>query len=329
MEKRILGDGFEVSAIGLGCMGFTHAYGDPMPEDDVIAAMRAAYDAGYTFFDTAEAYIAPDRHGGTIYNETILGKALSPVRDKVQIATKYGVTHAGRDLRVDSSPATMRSSLEASLKRLGTDHVDLYYQHRIDPDVEPEVVAETMGEFIREGKVLHWGISEATEEYLRRAHAVTPVCCIQNRYSMMARWYESLFPTLEELGVGFVAFSPLANGVLSGNFQTSQDGNYSANDFRGTMPQYSKEAQEKNGALYELLRELAQEKRATEAQISLAWMLAQRPWIVPIPGSRKVSRIQENAKAASIELTAQEIARINELLDATEFEVYGGVKTIK
>lgn len=329
MEKRILGDGFEVSAIGLGCMGFTHAYGDPVPEDDVIAAMRAAYDEGYTFFDTAEAYIAPDGHGGTIYNETILGKALSPVRDKVQIATKYGVTHAGRGLRVDSSPETMRSSLEASLKRLGTDHVDLYYQHRIDPDVEPEVVAETMGEFIREGKVLHWGISEATEEYLRRAHAVTPVCCIQNRYSMMARWYESLFPVLEELGVGFVAFSPLANGVLSGNFQTSQDGNYSANDFRGTMPQYSKEAQEKNGALYELLRELAQEKRATEAQISLAWMLAQRPWIVPIPGSRKVSRIQENAKAASIELTAQEIARINELLDATEFEVYGGVKTIK
>lgn len=251
------------------------------------------------------------------------------MRDKVQIATKYGVTHAGRDLRVDSSPETMRSSLEASLKRLGTDHVDLYYQHRIDPDVEPEVVAETMGEFIREGKVLHWGISEATEEYLRRAHAVTPVSCIQNRYSMMARWYESLFPTLEELGVGFVAFSPLANGVLSGNFQTSQDGNYGANDFRGTMPQYSAEAQEKNGALYELLRELAQEKRATEAQISLAWMLAQRPWIVPIPGSRKVSRMQENAKAAGIELTAQEIARVNELLDATEFEVYGGVKTIK
>lgn len=329
MEKRALGDGLEVSAIGLGCMGFTHAYGDPMPEDDVIKAIHAAYDAGYTFFDTAEAYIAPDGHGGTIYNETITGRALAPVRDKVQIATKYGVQHVGRDLRVDSSPETMRASLEASLKRLGTDYVDLYYQHRIDPDVEPEVVAETMGEFIREGKVLHWGISEATEEYLRRAHVVTPVCCIQNRYSMMARWHESLFPVLEELSVGFVAFSPLANGVLSGNFRTSDKGSFGANDFRATMPQYSADAQEKNGKLYKLLQEIANEKGATEAQVSLAWMLAQRPWIVPIPGSRKVSRIEENAKAGDVELALDELNRINEILVASDFEVYGGVKTIK
>lgn len=329
MEKRTLGDGLEVSAIGLGCMGFTHAYGDPMPEDEVVSAIHAAYDTGYTFFDTAEAYIAPDGQGGTIYNESIVGRALAPVRDKVQIATKYGVQHVGRELRVDSRPETMRASLEKSLERLGTDYVNLYYQHRIDPDVEPEVVAETMGEFIREGKVLHWGISEATEDYLRRAHAVTPVACIQNRYSMMTRWYESLFPVLEELGVGFVAFSPLANGVLSGNFQTSDKGNYGANDFRATMPQYSEEAQARNGELYELLRELAKKKGATEAQISLAWMLAQRPWIVPIPGSRKVSCIQENAKAADVKLTADELARINELLDNSDFEVYGGVKTIK
>lgn len=329
MEKRTLGDDLEVSAIGLGCMGFTHAYGDPMPDDEVIAAMRAAYDAGYTFFDTAEAYIAPDGHGSTIYNESIVGKALAPMRDKVQIATKYGVTHVDRDLRVDSSPETMRASLEASLKRLGTDYVDLYYQHRIDPNVEPEVVAETMGEFIREGKVLHWGISEATEDYLRRAHAVTPVACIQNRYSMMARWYESLFPVLEELGIGFVAFSPLANGVLSGNFQTSDKGGYGSNDFRGSMPQYSKEAQENNGALYELLRKMAEEKCATEAQVSLAWMLAQRPWIVPIPGSRKVSRIEENAEAADVKLTPDELARINALLNASDFEVYGGASSVK
>lgn len=327
MEKRTLGDGLEVSAIGLGCMGFTHAYGKPSDDAEAMAAMRASFDAGCTFFDTAETYTAALPDGTTAYNEEIVGRALAAVRSEVQIATKFGVRHAGRELILDSKPETIRRAIDGSLLRLGTDHVDLYYQHRIDPAVEPEEVAEAVGGLIRAGKVLHWGISEADEEYLRRAHAVTPVACVQNRYSMMARWHEALWPALEELGIGFVAFSPLANGVLSGDFATSDGGTYGEGDYRAFMPQYREEAQEANGRLLALVGEIAEAHAATAAQVSLAWMLAKRPWIVPIPGSRRARRIRENIDAADVRLDAGEVSSIDALLDATEFAVFGGSPT--
>ena len=240
MEKRRLGNSdLYVNPIGLGCMGFSHASGDPTPEKESIATLREAYEIGYDFFDTAEAYTGVYPDGSISYNEELVGKALKDVRDKVVIATKMGVSHnPDRSLRLDSSPATIRKSLEKSLERLGIDCVDLYYQHRIDPNTEPEVVAQTMGELIKEGKIRYWGISETSEEYLRRAHAVTPVTAIENRYSMMARWHSSIFPTCEELNIAYVAFSPMANGFLTGAYSpnTKFEG---AQDYRANMPQYT------------------------------------------------------------------------------------------
>ena len=279
---------------------------------------------GYTFFDTAECYTGSRADGSTAYNEDLVGEALKPYRNRVVIASKCGVHHSAEGkLVMDSSPDTIRKSVEGSLKRLQTDHIDLYYQHRIDPKVPAEEVAAVMGELIKEGKILRWGISEATEEYLRKAHAVCPVTCVQNRYSMMARWYESLFPTLEELGVGYVAFSPLANGVLSGAFGKSSK--FEDSDFRNRMPQYTDEAMDANQNLMNYIKALAEEKQATPAQISLAWMVCKKPYIVPIPGSRKVERIRENAGAADIALTAHEVAAIDERLDHMEMSgVFGG-----
>ncbi len=324
MEFRILGkSGLRVSPVGLGCMGMSHAYGAAADKTEMTRLLADAVEMGYSFFDTAEIYGTPaEPH----HNEELIGMALAPWRDRVVIATKCGIRFSGtgHDLMVDSRPHVIRQSLERSLRRLRTDHIDLFYQHRIDPKVDPEVVADTMAGLIREGKILHWGISEANEEYLRRAHAVCPVTAIQNRYSMMARWHESLFPVCEELGVGFVAFSPLANGLLSGCYNERPEFD-AASDYRAVMPQYEKESFAKNAALFRLLSTMADKYHATPAQISLAWMMAKRPWIVPIPGSRKLCRIKENLGAADTCLTEEDATRIDHALDTMEMSsVFGG-----
>jgi aryl-alcohol dehydrogenase-like predicted oxidoreductase len=327
MKKRRLGKSeLIVNPVGLGCMGFSHASGDPTPEKEAIQTIREAYEYGYDFFDTAEAYTGIYPDGSISYNEKLVGKALKDVRDKVVIATKMGVSHnPDRSLKLDSSPETIRRSLEKSLERLGTDYVDIYYQHRIDPNVEPEAVAETMGQLIKEGKIRYWGISETNEEYLRRAHAVTPVTVIENRYSMMARWYDDMFPVCEELGVSYVAFSPMANGFLTGAYtpDTKFEGKQ---DYRGNMPQYSKEGYAKAEKLLQLLDTLSKEKNCTMAQLSLAWMMNKKDYIIPIPGSRKIERIQSNFDAGNIILTKEEVENIDHQLDGMQFDVFGGHK---
>lgn len=325
MRKRRLGNSdLTVNPVGLGCMGFSHASGDPTEPATAIKTLRQAYEMGYDFFDTAEAYTGVFPDGSISYNEVLVGKAFHDVRDKVVIATKMGVGHnADRSLRLDSRPETIRKSVEGSLKKLETDYIDLYYQHRIDPNVEPEVVAETMSQLINEGKIRYWGISEANEEYLRRSHAVCPVTAIENRYSMMARWHESIFPVCEELNVAYVAFSPMANGFLTGKYTASTkfEGNQ---DYRANMPQYTEEGYEKAKALLELLMGMAEEKNATMGQLSLAWMLCKKPYIVPIPGSRKPERLYENFEAGNIQMTPKEVAMIDEKLANMNFEVFGG-----
>lgn len=331
METRILGSNFQVSAVGLGCMGFSHAYGAPTGRAETVQMLRNAYDVGYTFFDTAEVYGTQEEPH---INEQLVGEALKPFRNHVQIASKFGIhfdmssSQVNAPLVPDSRPEVIRSSVEGSLKRLQTDHIDLYFQHRIDPAVEPETVAEVMAELIKEGKILHWGISEANGEYLRRAHAVCPVTAVENRYSMMARQYEALFPVLEELGVGLVAFSPMANGFLTGKYGkgTQFDPKY---DYRSNMPQFTEEAVEKNQALLDLLHHMAEEKSATPAQISMAWMLCKKPWIVPIPGTRKLERLKENAGAAEVKLTEAEVQTLDDALEQIEMsEVFGGSRIV-
>ncbi len=331
MNTRTLGADLTVSAVGLGCMGFSHAYGAPMEKNEAIRSIRAAYDLGYTMFDTAETYgTAADPHE----NEKLVGEALADVRNSVQIVTKFGIrfdetsTAVNKPLIPDSRPETIRASVEGSLRRLQTDHIDLYFQHRMDPGVEPEAVAQVMADLIREGKITHWGISEATEDYLRRAHAVCPVTAVQNRYSMMARQHEALFSVLEELNVGFVAFSPMANGLLTARY--GKDDKFDPKlDYRSAMPQFTPEAAEENRALLGLLRDLAEQKGATPAQISLAWMLCKKPYIVPIPGSRKVERMRENAGAADATLSAAEVAQIDHILETIPMSaVFGGTKVV-
>ena len=348
MQMRTLGTDLNVSAVGLGCMGFSHAYGAPTEEAEAVRLIRRAFDLGYTFFDTAEVYgTAADPH----VNETLVGKALADVKNHTVIATKFGLRfdqESGKvplPLVADSRPETIRKSVEGSLKRLGTDHIDLYFQHRIDPNVEPETVAEVMADLIQEGKITHWGISEANEDYLRRAHAVCPVTAVQNRYSMMARHYEPLFPILEELDVGLVAFSPMANGFLTGQYELDVGlvafspmangfltGQYdkgqrfdAATDYRAAMPQFTDKAVDQNAALLKLLADMAAEKGATSAQISMAWMLCKHPWIVPIPGTRKEDRMKENAGAASVFLTPSEVRALDDALDHMDMSaVFGG-----
>ncbi|HIV97166.1 MAG TPA: aldo/keto reductase [Candidatus Agathobaculum stercoravium] len=331
MTHRELGDGLRVSSVGLGCMGFSHAYGAPTERGEAVRMIRAAYDIGYTFFDTAETYgTESDPHD----NEKLVGAALKDVRDNVQIVSKFGITfdksapEVNKPLIPDARPEVIRASIEGTLTRLGTDHIDLYFQHRIDPTVEPETVAGVMADLIREGKILHWGISEANEDYLRRAHAVCPVAAVENRYSMMARQYEALFPVLEELGVGLVAFSPIANGFLSGKY--GKDAKFDANlDYRSSMPQFTPEAVNQNRELLALLDRIAAEKGATPAQISLAWMLCKKPWIVPIPGTRRLERLKENAGAADVSLTADEVAALDKALDTIPMSaVFGGTKVV-
>lgn len=328
MKKRKLGNSdLFVNPVGLGCMGFSHASGDPVDSATAIKTLRQAYEMGYDFFDTAEAYTGVFPDGTVSYNEELVGAALKDVRDKVVIATKMGVHHnEDLSLRLDSRPETIRSSVETSLKRLGTDYIDLYYQHRIDPMVEPETVAETMAQLIKEGKIRYWGISETTEDYLRRANGVCPVTAIENRYSMMARWHEKIFPVCEELNVAYVAFSPMANGFLTGKYNpnTKFEGKQ---DFRNGMPQYTEEGYEKAKGLLEYLNDLAEAKNATMGQLSLAWMICKKPYIVPIPGSRKMNRLEENFKAGDVVLTPEEVQKIDDKLSTMQFDVFGGHST--
>ena len=318
---RTLGNtDMKVVPVGLGCMGFSHAYGAPTQKQEAVRMIRAAYEKGYNFFDTAECYIGTNEDGSTSYNEELVGEALKDVRDKVVIATKFGVQHSPAGLQMDSRPETIRRSVEGSLKKLGTDHIDLYYQHRIDPKIGPETVAEVMAELIKEGKILSWGISETTEEYLRRAHAVCPVSAVQNRYSMLAREHEKLFPVLEELQISYVAFSPLGNGFLTGQYNASSTFEKGL-DFRSFMPQYTEEGFKAAQELMKLLEDKAAEKNATKGQVSLAWMLCKKPYIIPIPGSRKEARIRENLGAKDVILTAEEIRQMDELLDRLREEL--------
>lgn len=328
MKYRTLGlCGLRVSSVGLGCMGMSHAYGAPSDKREMTALLADAVDMGYTFFDTAEIYGLP---GQPHHNEELLGEALRPYRDHIVLATKFGLAFDAPEaagphaLIPDARPEIIRRSVEGSLRRLRTDHIDLYYQHRIDPSVEPETVAEVMADLIHEGKILHWGISEATEGYLRRAHRVCPVTAIQNRFSMMARWHESLLPVCEELGIGFVAYSPLANGLLT-NCYAADTKFDPTTDFRASMPQYRPESFEKNRTLFSLLEQLADEHHATASQVSLAWMMNKRPPIVPIPGTRHLCRLKENIGAADIYLTDEEMKAIDTALDNMEMsEVFGG-----
>lgn len=332
MEYRTIGKDLNVSAVGLGCMGMSHAYGAPADKKEMTELLAQAVDIGYTFFDTAEVYGTPEN---PCDNEELVGEALKPYRNKIVIATKFGIhfdmasPQVNKPLIPDSRPEVIRVSVENSLKRLRTDHIDLYYQHRIDPNVPVEEVAGIMADLIKEGKITHWGLSEADEDTIRRAHSVCPVTAIQNRYSMMARWYESLFPVLEELGIGYVAFSPLANGFLSARY--GKDAKFEiGTDYRSVMPQFTADGIDKNRKLLELLYTMAEEKQATPAQISLAWILCKKPYFVPIPGTRKKERLIENAGAAAILLTQQEITALDNALDKMEMsEVFGGSKIVK
>jgi len=314
MQKRKLGkSNLEVSALGLGCMGMSFAYGTAPDTREMISLLHAAVERGVTFFDTAEIY-------GPFANEQLLGQAFAPIRDKVVIATKFGFKiENGKNVGVDSRPEHIREVAEASLKRLKTDVIDLLYQHRVDPNVPIEDVAGTVGDLIREGKVKHFGLSEAGASTIRRAHAVQPVAALQSEYSLWWREPEAeILPTLEELGIGFVPFSPLGRGFLTGKIDA--DTKFEDNDLRNTLPRFSAEARAANQRLVELIGAIAKRKRATPAQIALAWLLAQRPWIVPIPGTTKLNRLEENIHGTSIELSADDLADITRAADSVEVE---------
>lgn len=307
MHKRKLGN-MEVSALGLGCMGMSFAYGPAQEKKAMIALMRSAVERGLTFFDTAEVY-------GPFINEELVGEALAPVREQVAIATKFGFapdSEGGpRWSGLDSRPEHIRAVAEASLKRLNIETIDLFYQHRVDPNVPIEDVAGTVGDLIREGKVRHFGLSEAGADTIRRAHTVQPVTALQSEYSLWTREPEAqILPTLEELGIGFVPFSPLGRGFLTGKMDEKTQ--FDSSDFRNSLPRFTVEARKANQVIVDLLARVAQQKGATPAQIALAWLLAQKPWIVPIPGTTKLSRLEENIGAASIELTAQDLTEIDQ-----------------
>jgi len=309
MQKRKLGrSGLEVSAIGLGCMGMSFSYGPPADKPEMISLIRAAVESGVTFFDTAEVY-------GPFTNEALVGEALAPCRDKVVIATKFGFklnTDGAPNLgALDSRPAHIKAVAEASLKRLRTDVIDLFYQHRVDPDVPIEDVAGAVKDLIRAGKVRHFGLSEAGVQTVRRAHAVQPVTALQNEYSLWWRKPEAeMLPVLEELGIGLVAYSPLGKGFLTGKIDETTA--FDSTDFRNTLPRFTPEARKANQALVDLLGAIAQRKHATQAQVALAWLLAQKPWIVPIPGTTKPHRLAENIGAAEIELTPDDLRAIED-----------------
>ena len=329
MNIRTLGRDLEVSAIGLGCMGMSHAYGPAADKKEMTKLLSQAVELGYILFDTAEVYGTPENPHD---NEELLGEALKPYRNKIVLASKCGIrfdetaSSVNKPLIPDGRPETIKKSVDGSLKRLQTDHLDLYYIHRIDQNVPIEETAGAMKELMEQGKITHWGISEADETTLRRAHAVCPVTAVQNRYSVMYRDYETLFPVLEELQIGFVAFSPLANGFLSAKY--GKDAEFAkGTDYRSVMPQFSPEGIDKNQELIKLLLDMAEKKHATPAQISLAWMLAKKPWIVPIPGTRKYDRLVENAQSADVVLTDLEVKTFDQILETIPMsEVFGGSK---
>ena len=314
MQKRKLGN-LEVSALGLGCMGMSSGYGPPADKQEMIALIRGAVERGVTFFDTAEVY-------GPFKNEELVGEALAPLRDQVVIATKFGfkIGPNGEQVGVDSRPEHIKEVAEASLKRLKTDRIDLFYQHRVDTDVPIEEVAGAVKELIDEGKVKHFGLSEAGVQTIRRAHAVQPLAALQSEYSLWwRRPEEEILPALDELGIGFVPFSPLGRGFLTGKID--ENTTFDNSDFRNKVPRFTPEARKSNQTLVELLRSIGERKQATPAQIALAWLLAQRPSIVPIPGTTKMHRLEENIGAASIELTADDLREID--MAASEIKVHG------
>jgi len=315
MQKRELGrSGLKVSAIGFGCMGLNFSYGHALGNKDSIALIRQAFDRGVTFFDTAEIY-------GPYTNEKIVGEALRPVRDQVVIATKFGFNIVdGKSAGMDSRPEQIRRVADASLKRFGIDVTDLFYQHRVDPNVPIEDVAGAVRDLIAEGKVRHFGLSEPGANTVRRAHAVQPVAALQNEYSLWTRGPETngIFEACEELGIGLVAYSPLGKGFLTGAM--AKDTAIAANDFRKNLPRFTPEAMERNQALVDLLKRIANEKGATPAQVALAWILAQKPWIVPIPGTTKLHRLEENLGAADVGLTAADLAGIQQAAAAISIE---------
>ena len=303
MQKRRLGKSdLEVSAVGFGCMGLSHGYGPATDKQEGIKLIRTAFERGVTFFDTAEAY-------GPFINEELVGEALAAIRDQVVIATKFGFKDGNSQLGQDSRPERIQAVAEASLKRLKTDRIDLFYQHRVDTEVPMEDVAGTVKELIREGKVKHFGLSEAGVQSIRRAHAVQPLTAVQSEYSLWWREPENeILPTCEELGIGFVPFSPLGRGFLTGAID--ENTKFAPNDFRNIVPRFTPEARKANQALVDLLRRIATEKKATPAQLALAWLLAQKPWIVPIPGTTKLQRLEENIGAATVKLTVDDLAEI-------------------
>jgi len=306
MQKRKLGNnGLEVSALGLGCMGMSFGYGPAGDKQEMISVIRAALERGVTFFDTAEVY-------GPFTNEELVGEALAPFREQVVVATKFGFKldpNTGKQAGLDSRPEHIREVAEASLKRLKVDAIDLFYQHRVDPNVPIEDVAGTVKDLIRQGKVKHFGLSEAGVQTIRRAHAVQPVTALQSEYSLWWRDPEAeVLPALEELGIGFVPFSPLGKGFLTGKI--NENTKFDSTDFRNIVPRFSPEARKANQALVGLLSKLAEQREATPAQIALAWLLAQKPWIVPIPGTTKLARLEENVGAAAIELTPEDLRQI-------------------
>jgi len=317
MKKRKLGkSGLEVSAIGLGCMGMSFGYGPPKDKKEMISLLHDAVERGVTFFDTAEVY-------GPFVNEELVGEGLTPFRERVSIATKFGFKldpKTGRSISVDSRPEHIKEVAEASLKRLRTDVIDLFYQHRVDPEVPIEDVAGAVKDLIREGKVKHFGLSEPGVQTIRRAHAVQPITAIQNEYSLWWRKPEhEVLPLLEELGIGFVPYSPLGRGFLTGKMNESTT--FDSTDFRNTLPRFTPEARKANQALVDLLGEIAKGKKSTPAQIALAWLLAQKPWIVPIPGTTKLNRLEENIGAVEVELTGDDLREIESA--ASEIEVQG------
>jgi aryl-alcohol dehydrogenase-like predicted oxidoreductase len=312
MHRKLGTRGPEVSDIGLGCMGLNYAYGPALGKKEAISLIRDAFENGVNFFDTAEAY-------GPFTNEELVGEALAPIRDQVVIATKFGFKDGLVSSGMDSRPARIREVVEASLRRLRTDRIDLLYQHRVDPNVPMEDVAATVKELIAEGKVKHFGLSEAGAQSIRRAHAVQPVTAIQSEYSLWWREPEKeILPTCEELGIGFVAFSPLGKGFLTGKI--NEQTQFAKNDFRNIVPRFSPEARKANQGLVELLASIAETKRATPAQLALAWLLAQKPWIVPIPGTTKLNRLKENVRAAAIELKDEDLEKIASALSRIQVQ---------
>jgi aryl-alcohol dehydrogenase-like predicted oxidoreductase len=314
MEKRILGqNGLEVSALGLGCMGLSFGYGKPTEKREAVDLIRNAFEQGITFFDTAECY-------GPFINEEIVGEALEPFRKETVIATKFGFQDGDSAKGLDSSPARIREVVEASLKRLKTDYIDLLYQHRVDPNIPIEEVAGTVKELIQEGKVKYFGLSEAGTETIRRAHKIQPVAALQSEYSLFYREPEKeIIPTLEELGIGFVPFSPLGKGFLTGAI--NEETKFEASDFRNIVPRFSEENRKANQTLVDLVKSIAAEKTAAPSQIALAWLLAQKSWIVPIPGTTKLHRLQENIGGAAVHLSKDELDNIN--LALKDIEIVG------